>query len=593
MVLEGAVTPLVQEVGPSLVPQRGVVGPEGCRSPRHSHALRQRLLSEALGLGSRLFLGDPQTFDDLLHSRIPGVLVQVADVPEAVVPHDDHELLHQFREALGIVADLLEAGVVLVHVGQSAVIVGLRQFVLPVLQVEIGEGQEALHPRAPIAGVLRQGVPQVIHALLSVQLLEFDLGQGIVNLVPIVLVLVLLQHVEEQLLDLHAVPPPTVKGQGLLHAGLELHFVRGFQFDHLFEEVDGLAVAAILPLQLGQHEEGPRPLPLGLDLGDGAFDGAHGLLDVVLGQEEFSLNEKRVRPQLIRRVPLAHRLEQRRIGLRHVLHGHVGPGKPSSRRHLAVRFLVLPLQVFEHLLRLGEVSLVEMAFANQRVVVVNPPIQLRALEVLLNAPWRRHGMSIHHPGTLLDGPFHQRVQEVRLVLGAIDEQGNHLIPVFLVGLGELLVCLLHRKAGKVEPVEPRRRVVIGPIEPAVTLRRAPHGPQQEGQRQQTPQKGPSSLGAPGRGRCEGHVRLGVPSDQLGSRENIAIRPPRRQNHGASFRCRPSLGNQPERGCPRSPHPNPRRPNGSSSSFRRRAPSRSTGPCASNPTNFGSSPRCPS
>ena len=117
--------------------------------------------------------------------------------------------------------------------------------------MEVGESQEALHPRAAVAGVLRQGVPQVIHALLAVQLLEFDLGQGVVDLVAVVLILVLLQHVEEQLLDLHAVPPPTVKRQGLLHAGLELHLVGGLQLDHLLEEVDGFAVAPVLALELG------------------------------------------------------------------------------------------------------------------------------------------------------------------------------------------------------------------------------------------------------------------------------------------------------------------------------------------------------
>ena len=396
IVLQRSVPPAVDEIGLTCLPQPGVVGPECRRSTRYSHARLQGLFRQAGRLFRRRFLGQAQVLDDVFHAGIPRIFIEVAQLAEAVVPDDDHQLLHEFRQAAGIVPNLRKPRVVLVHVGQGAVVVRLGQFIVTVLKVQVRQGEEALHPRPAVSAVLRQGIPEVVHAELAVQLLQLNLRQGVVNLVAVSLVLVVFEHIEEQLLDLLTVSPTAVKRKRLLHAGLEFHFIRSPQFDHLLEQLDSLTVASVFPLQLRQHEEGAGPVALRLDFRNGPLNGAHGLLHVVLGQQEFRLNEERVCPQFIRGVPLAHRLQQGAVGLDHVAHGHVGSGQPGPRSHLAVRLLVLPLEVFEDLFGLDQIALVKVALANQGVVVVDPTVQLGALEILLLAARWCHGVPVDH-----------------------------------------------------------------------------------------------------------------------------------------------------------------------------------------------------
>ena len=484
IVLQKSVSPKVKEVPLSGIAQPGVVGPKCRFTSRHGQALFPGLFGQPFRFFCLGLLLQPQPLDDVLHPSVPVAFIQITELPQAVISNDDRQLLHQLSQTARVVSDLRIPRMVFIHVGQGAVVVSLRQLILTVFQMQVRQTQEALHSGPSVPRVFGKGVPQEVHALLAVQLFQLNLSQRVKNLISVFLVFVVLQHIEEQLLDLFTVSTASVKSQRLLHAGLELHLIRGLQLDNVVEQLNGLAVASIFPLELSQDKQWACPVSLWLDHGDGPFQRTHRLLNVALREIELGLNHKCLCPQFIRGVALPDRLEQSRIGLGHVFHGHVSPRQPCPRRHLTVWFLVCPLQILEYLLCLREVPFVEVALSNEGVVVVNPPVELRALEVFLCAPRRGHGVSVHNTRALFYGPFHQRVQEVRLVLGAHQKQGNHLVPILLVRLGQLLIGLLHGKPRKVKTIESGRGVVIGPIEPPVPLGGATSQEKKQGQHAQ-------------------------------------------------------------------------------------------------------------
>ena len=100
------------------------------------------------------------------------------------------------------------------------------------------------------------------------------------------------------------------------------------------------------------------------------------------------------------------RFDQGIAGPYSVVKRHISPGHPSIGPRLRVGVIQRPYQVLEHLEGFFFFAFNQMSAGNHIVVVVNPLVQLRALQVFLLPTRRRHRVLIDYPCALLNGTLH-------------------------------------------------------------------------------------------------------------------------------------------------------------------------------------------
>ena len=167
-----------------------------------------------------------QLGDDFRDAVVALIFWKVANLEQAVLLGDGVQVGDEFREVVRHSIDLIKPLVLVLHESARAVVVCLGVGVVQVLHVEVAEHEVALHALARVFIIHQQRLLQQPHRIFASSLLQRQGGEGIKNLVLIDVVLVIFQHLLQQLDDGFAIGFAPVKRHRLLDFGVKLQLVR-------------------------------------------------------------------------------------------------------------------------------------------------------------------------------------------------------------------------------------------------------------------------------------------------------------------------------------------------------------------------------
>ena len=144
--------------------------------------------------------------------------------------HHHLQVIHQLSEYLRFALNLGIIGIGLGHRNRGRVVVSLGLRVFFLLKVKVGQTKRRMRALKIVVGVCRHRLGQLIHLSGGVLVNAVDLRQSIVNLVVIILVLLLRQHLVQLLDNLRTLGRTSIVIGGQVHSRIELQVVVGTVF---------------------------------------------------------------------------------------------------------------------------------------------------------------------------------------------------------------------------------------------------------------------------------------------------------------------------------------------------------------------------
>ena len=345
-----------------------------------------------------------------------------------------------------------------------------------VLHVQVGQLQVTLPELSVVVHVRGGGRLEQVERLVTAPVFERHLAQRVVDLVEIVDVLFVLQHVFQQFHNGLAVAVPAVEGHGLLDVPLEDPFViRPSHVCDFLELLDGAFFIAGFTQALGKHKRDARSGGfLFLQQRQCVFKVSRGRVVLFVQDVVLRQHHQRVGFGVVGSVANPFGFGEGVFGLHLIPGSHVGSAQPGVCPSFRIGAIHRAHEVGENLLCLVVLAFEVIRLADHCVVVVDPLVHDGPIERLRHALGGSHGVAVDDARALFNGPLHQREDLLGRGFIRFQKQREHLVPALLVDFLELEVSLTVRFVGVVEPVVFGRGVVEQPVRPAVSFGRARH-----------------------------------------------------------------------------------------------------------------------
>ncbi len=191
-------------------------------------------------------------FLDLLSALL---LAHIGQSEQAILLFDRSKVAHEVIEAAGPSLHFQVTGVGALHPLRGFFVVGLSLLIGGLFEMDVSELEVGFGALLRLRDVLSvHGLLKVLDSLFLVALGQFHLGKGKIDLVVIIDVLFVLEHIEELFPYSLRVPNPFSIGKGLFDLGLKGHLIRRVQAYHLGEITVPLLDVPDLMIELPQNE---------------------------------------------------------------------------------------------------------------------------------------------------------------------------------------------------------------------------------------------------------------------------------------------------------------------------------------------------
>ena len=216
---------------------------------------------------------------------------------------------------------------------------------------------------------------QIFYAKILVLINAGDFRESVIDLVSIVLVFLVIQHLVELFGDGVAVGFGAVVVGGKMHLGAERHLIIIGFFNNLFEVLLGLRLLSEVFIEFTENELQTCAELLFRFVVKRIADIIYGFLHVSVGGSEviFRLSSVKENSKFLLVLLLVHIADgfQQLVGTGIVALPHLGAGQQHFSLVSDVRLRVGVYDVVQHALRLYVILLVKIGFGHQEIGIIN------------------------------------------------------------------------------------------------------------------------------------------------------------------------------------------------------------------------------